>query len=342
MVMSKKILSPVLLGALTLSLEGCYKDIDLEKYRPDPVIVVNSAVSPDSTIMASVTHTWFYAGTEAFVERYVNLSKARVELFVNDEFREIMQWKQYLPADTQNEVPDSVFMSHIKPKEGDRIKLVVSADGYQTVTAETCVPKRVPVVLAECTGVSERINPQGNIGDGYGNTIPYNYYALTYRLAFRDEKDEDNYYALTFLRQDDFYGTWYHPHIETSDPVLSENMDALDGAVGFDGMNTGACFLFTDRQIAGKQYTLSFEEWTGSYDNPDSPPLTVRLYSLSEDYYRYLFSVSQIAGSTLDEALGNLGFGEPLRVYSNVEGGTGILGACCVSEKKVKGLTPSV
>lgn len=104
----------------------------------------------------------------------------------------------------------------------------------------------------------------------------------------------------------------------------------------------GFSILFTDRQIAGRQCTLSFEEWTGRYDASDLPPLTVRLYSLSEEYCRCLFSVGQTAGSTLDEALGNHGFGEPLRVCSNVEGGTGILGACCVSEKKVTGIIPSV
>lgn len=30
-------------------LTACYKDIDLEKYRPEPTLVLNSILSPDET-----------------------------------------------------------------------------------------------------------------------------------------------------------------------------------------------------------------------------------------------------------------------------------------------------
>lgn len=324
-----------ILPAALLLLSACYKDIDMEKYRPDPVIVVNSAISSDSTIMASVTHTWFYADTKPYEEHYANLPQARVDLYVNDEFREQMEWGQYLPVDSLNEVPDSVFKSHVVPKAGDCIRLVVSADGYQTVTAETTVPAIVPIRKAECVDITERINYEGNVGDGYGNTVKERYYALTYNLTFKDEGGRSNYYALTCLKTDEYYQTYYHPHIESSDPILSENSNALDGSIGFDGISTGYSFLFTDKQIEGQEYTLSFEEWVNKSDAEQSSQLLIRLYSLSEEYYHYLYSLNQVAGSTLDEALGNLGFGEPLRVYSNVEGGTGILGACNSSETEV-------
>ena len=45
---------------------------------------------------------------------------------------------------------------------------------------------------------------------------------------------------------------------------------------------------------------------------------------VSESYFLYLLSLQKIAGSTLEGGLGNIGLAEPLRVYSNVEGGTGI------------------
>ena len=38
-----------------------------------------------------------------------------------------------------------------------------------------------------------------------------------------------------------------------------------------------------------------------------------------------MLSLQKIAGSTLEGGLGNIGLAEPLRVYSNVEGGTGIM-----------------
>ena len=42
---------------LSLSLSSCYKEIDLDKYRTQPKIVINCAISPDNVIMASVTRT---------------------------------------------------------------------------------------------------------------------------------------------------------------------------------------------------------------------------------------------------------------------------------------------
>lgn len=326
------------ISAVLPLLSGCYKDINLDKFRPDPVIVVNSAVAPDSALMASVTHTWLYTEAKPYEEPNVNLPQARVELYINDEYRGQMKWEQYLPTDTTSEIPDSVFRSSITPKEGDRIRLVVSAEGYQTVTAETTIPKKAPFLDAECISIEERINPEGTVGDGYGNLIEYNYYSLTYHVTFQDEAGIDNYYALTCLKKNDTYYEWEkykHPHIESSDPVLAENSDILDGAMGFEGINQTGCFLFTDRQIEGLQYTLSFEEWINRSEIKRTSPLKIRLYSLSKDYYMYLYSICQVTGSTVDEALGNLGFSEPLRIYSNVEGGTGILGACSMAEKEV-------
>ena len=61
----------------------------------------------------------------------------------------------------------------------------------------------------------------------------------------------------------------------------------------------------------------------------------ISIYSLSESYFLYLLSLQKIAGSTLEGGLGNIGLAEPLRVYSNVEGGTGILGGNQHSETTI-------
>ena len=55
---------------------------------------------------------------------------------------------------------------------------------------------------------------------------------------------------------------------------------------------------------------------------------SINLYALSESYYQYLLSLEKISASTLSGSLSNIGLAEPLRVYTNVNNGTGILGAC--------------
>ena len=76
---------------LSLSLSSCYKEIDLDKYRTQPKIVINCAISPDNVIMASVTRTWFYPESTP----YVKLPHAKVDLYINDEYVEQMKWEQY-------------------------------------------------------------------------------------------------------------------------------------------------------------------------------------------------------------------------------------------------------
>ena len=61
----------------------------------------------------------------------------------------------------------------------------------------------------------------------------------------------------------------------------------------------------------------------------------ILLYSLSESYYRYLVALEKIYGGSVSGSLSDIGLAEPVKVYSNVCGGVGILGACQRAEKVV-------
>lgn len=68
----KHLLYTLLLGVF---LTSCYRKIDLDEYRTTPKMVINSVVSPDTVVMASITRTWFYPDKKP----YVNLPHAHVE-----------------------------------------------------------------------------------------------------------------------------------------------------------------------------------------------------------------------------------------------------------------------
>jgi len=53
----------------------------------------------------------------------------------------------------------------------------------------------------------------------------------------------------------------------------------------------------------------------------------ILLYSLSKSYYLYLTPLLNRDENMLMQNLPNYGLAEPMRVFSNVTGGTGILGA---------------
>ena len=60
----KHLLYTLLLGVF---LTSCYRKIDLNEYRTTPKMVINSVVSPDTVVMASITRTWFYPDKKPYV-----------------------------------------------------------------------------------------------------------------------------------------------------------------------------------------------------------------------------------------------------------------------------------
>lgn len=292
---------------------SCYKEINLSEYRTTPKMVINSSVSPDTVVMASVTRTWFYPETTP----YVKLPHAKVELYINDQYIEQMQWKiVYNPKNSKQS--DTLFISNTVPAEGDKIKVIASTPEYGTATAEDIIPQRVPI-----RGVKYNIRK----GDGiYQESYP-DYYEIYYEVAFDELPEKNNYYLarVTKPRRYGYENLFLEVTImEYIDPIFKEQNGILDSGLGFIGLNKDNGALFTDRNINGQTYTLHLKEIALEWESVNRR--TISIYSLSESYYLYLLSLQKVGGSTLEGGLGNIGFAEPLRVYSNVEGGTGILG----------------
>ena len=261
----KHLLYTLLLGVF---LTSCYRKIDLNEYRTTPKMVINSVVSPDTVVMASITRTWFYPDKKP----YVNLPHAHVELYINNQYIETMQWKT-LNNPRNPDQPDTLFLSNTIPAEGDRIKIVASTPEYGTVTAEDIIPKKVPIKNASHTIKKGNGVYQGTISD---------YFEIYYEVTFDEFPEKNNYYLAKITQ----IKTGYYGYYETEQRIIS-------------------------------------------------------IYSLSESYFLYLLSLQKIAGSTLEGGLGNIGLAEPLRVYSNVEGGTGILGGNQHSETTITLNNPS-
>lgn len=288
----------VLSGVLFTS---CYKEIDLEKYRPTPKVVINTALAADSLITASITRTWFFTDTETNPNVY--LTRAKVDLYINDAYKETMNWEPY-----EENSPAGCFVSTTLAREGDKIKIVATDKEYGTAWAEEVVPKPIKIE-----------NIAINITQGVDEET-----IISYQITFKDIPDEKNFYLIQI--EIDSYGKLYPISIDySSDPVLSHNESLLNNAFGYDGLEHTFGCLFTDELIAGKEYTLKMKEKVSSYADPTGERI-ITLYNLSESYYQYLLSLQKLNGSQLTNDLVVIGFAEPLRIYSNIKGGTGILG----------------
>ena len=318
----KHLLYTLLLGVF---LTSCYRKIDLDEYRTTPKIVINSVVSPDTVVMASITRTWFYPDKKP----YVNLPHAHVELYINNQYIETMQWKT-LNNPRNPDQPDTLFLSNTIPAEGDRIKIVASTPEYGTVTAEDIIPKKVPIKNASHTIKKGNGVYQGTISD---------YFEIYYEVTFDEFPEKNNYYLAKITQIKTGYYGYYETEIDYIDPVFKEQDAILDESMAFNGLEKRGGALFTDQSINGQTYTLQIKETTAELDETEQRIISI--YSLSESYFLYLLSLQKIAGSTLEGGLGNIGLAEPLLVYSNVEGGTGILGGNQHSETTITLNNPS-
>ena len=312
----KHLLYTLLLGVF---LTSCYRKIDLDEYRTTPKMVINSVVSPDTVVMASITRTWFYPDKKP----YVNLPHAHVELYINNQYIETMQWKT-LNNPRNPDQPDTLFLSNTIPAEGDRIKIVASTPEYGTVTAEDIIPKKVAIKNASHTIKKGNGVYQGTISD---------YFEIYYEVTFDEFPEKNNYYLAKITQIKTGYYGYYETEIDYIDPVFKEQDAILDESMAFNGLEKRGGALFTDQSINGQTYTLQIKETTAELDETEQRIISI--YSLSESYFLYLLSLQKIAGSTLEGGLGNIGLAEPLRVYSTVEGGTGILGGNQHSETTI-------
>lgn len=270
----KHLLYTLLLGVF---LTSCYRKIDLDEYRTTPKMVINSVVSPDTVVMASITRTWFYPDKKP----YVNLPHAHVELYINNQYIETMQWKT-LNNPRNPDQPDTLFLSNTIPAEGDRIKIVASTPEYGTVTAEDIIPKKVPIKNASHTIKKGNGVYQGTISD---------YFEIYYEVTFDEFPEKNNYYLAKITQIKTGYYGYYETKIDYIDPVFKEQDAILDESMAFNGLEKRGGALFTDQSINGQTYTLQIKETTAELDETEQRIISI--YSLSESYFLYLLSLQK-------------------------------------------------
>lgn len=327
-------MKPVLFLCILLLASSCMKEIDLEHMRPAPKLVLNSVASSGQILKASLSRTWFYTDGEPNM-----LLEAPVRLYVNDHFREEMT----LNMDANDYYSYGNYVSSYIPVSGDKVRIEVEKDGFNSVVAEETVPYK-PELIALKAEKHIKYNS-------------YSYYSVQYRfkITFRDPSAVGNCYLIMVYRgtphneyeNDDYqnppiyqgYYDWHRDYMDyTSDPVFENKISILDKVMGNDWLSGGGGRPFSDELFNGKEYTMTLNSGSsyGYYPNypPQEGPLSdsvrVYLYTITEPYYKYLSALISLYDGSLNNDLADIGLAEPVRVTSNINGGLGILGAACV------------
>ncbi|MDR2232508.1 MAG: DUF4249 domain-containing protein [Tannerella sp.] len=287
-----------------LLFHSCYSDIDLDRYREaegENMLTLNSIINPDSTVSVSATRMFFYSDVH---NEHIFVPDLDMELYVNSVFAEKMRFN-----------PETgLYESATRPATGDEIRLQTTFMGA-TVKAVDVIPEKVTIesIAAELQGPIHIY-----VDDNY---------VLTYRITFSDRPDDENFYFLQYDDADIIHGAGERDF--TYEFVFQQLARQINATLpGWEPYSSYG-LPFSDSGIEGKTYTLTIREIQqgDGFMSFQKMNRIFKLYAISKPYYNYLVSIYSsssddggIHGGVID-----LGFAEPIKVYSNIEGGVGIL-----------------
>lgn len=329
------------LAILLLSMVSCEDEINIEDQRPDPKLVLNSIITTGEPIEAFLSTTWFYTynntGRMLFEIGAVpntTVEDADVKLYVNDRLEEQMAFTQDSATfgDSFTYYADStgLYKAKYKPAAGDHIKITAEAKGFNPISAETYISQ--PATIKSYTATP---------GEYYDNDLNRSKKGFFLNLTIKDNPNQKDFYLLMYETgaPTNAY-SYYYPGTQgdyawgrtdvyfTMEPLLSGKSNMLDKVLDDDELRSFYGFPFNDDLIDGKEYTIKVFTTEHSQSDTVTYISKATLYAIPEDYYRYMRAIIENIDGTISSDIASAGLSEPKKIFSNIEGGTGILGAC--------------
>nr|WP_319572805.1 DUF4249 domain-containing protein [uncultured Draconibacterium sp.] len=333
-----KQITTVLFSVFFLFLISCEKEIVFKGDEIKPMLVVNGLVvlGDTVTVRLSRSSSMLDDGKTSLV-----VANAKVDLYVDDEFAETLTPVKELVYKAETPVAIGKYKSSVIGEAGKSYRLEILADGFNPVSCETTVPEAIEIIAWDTTTVR-------NV-DGYSTS-----WKTPANVEFDDNGQQHNYYRVESkcIEGEELYsympdGTMVHNDTVMIRPqrfewVEIKNAELNDAINEADELITGAPYnrfsIFKDDSFNGERMKLRFDLWNNSYfydrnstsdDSADFRNHDIYLYSLSEEYYEYLYTAN--LHYWLDEDF----FSEPVPVFSNIKGGVGIWGAVSYSSFSV-------
>lgn len=301
---------------------SCEKEIDFDGETTESQLVLNSFITPDSTIAANISESQFFLNNDYLFKAVEN---AEVSIYCNGILKETMQHSL-----------NGKYISATKPEVGDIVKLVVKVPEKDEITGETTIYPKANVVKLDSiviwTGAKPIIETVNTVDNGLPKTETivvgkYRFRTIRYILTFEDAANMKNYYRLVVSQTSTFNGKKKVNYDYTLDDIVSGNTKDLLPGIPAINESKNQFHVFTDELINGKTYPLSFiirdtaSIYLPEYQRP-LPKKTVEidLQSVCNNFYLFLKTRS-------DQQTANQLFSEPIQIYNNVTGGIGLVGS---------------
>ncbi len=268
---------------------SCEKTIFVDTPDGDNKIVMNGIITPDYGLWLNLSSS--ISPSEPQATSYKPITNGTVTYFKSDSL------VNTISQNSSGNYYDTTYL----PEPGVPYNIQVTAPGLPQASARVTIPDPVPIREFETTAI---IREEGNINNGYHTEIDF-----FIDFSIEDPGSAWNHYMLGIYYLDE--GQYQPLKADTED--LRMNIYIKDGV---------KILAWDDQEFNGQtgDFTVFFR-----LSQPDGFETRFRfvLYSIDGDYFKYLKSYSQNFTVLNEDAL----LFEAVPVYSNIEGGYGIVAA---------------
>tara|TARA_Y100000385_G_C13089646_1_gene638096 strand:+ start:510 stop:1496 length:987 start_codon:yes stop_codon:yes gene_type:complete len=309
----------VLIFPLIFSCSDLEMVVELDIPPHEPVLVLNGILDTDTTFSIMLSHSIgaFDQGIPS------NVSDAQVSLYENDQLVDVLNqdvsnqdYNYFTGNDNYYWNYDQVvlslysYVSDYTPISNANYRIEVSHPDYSFISAVSNIPEDIDISSIEI------------------DTSNTEYLRVSF--TFIDDPNQQNFYRVRALGNcsknliDEVTGNQEFIYFTLEDRIeLNSNDPSLQSeGIPFEGYTfVGDEALFSDVLFDGQQKTMTFDLDTYYLKWTDCDTLMLQLTSFSEDSYIYFNSLQQHS----DNGAAGIFGGEVVPVYSNVEGGLGVL-----------------
>lgn len=270
-----------LLIFIMIATQACVTDLEFNNPNFKSKLVVNCVFNPEDDFTVHLTKSRNILDPDDIISP---ISNALVVLKnANDQIDFQLE-----------EIDEGIYaLPGLKPLAGNIYTINVSADGYESVMAQSHVPE-----------INSNFVIDTSIIDYDGQQI------FKVDIQISDFEGTGNYYM------------WELAFLQGSDRILSniKTTDAQTEQISYPDSKQTKIFL-NDNLFDGQDYSTSFYS-AEAFSNPGTSTTSeVRLFSVSKDLYEYYrtFELYQSLNTN-----SNTNLSSPIHVHSNIENGLGI------------------
>ncbi|QDH79725.1 DUF4249 domain-containing protein [Echinicola soli] len=274
---------------LSVAMFGCETVVDVDLPIERPSVVVNANFSHDSIPVAKVVFSKHILDNS---NEYLPIKDATVLL-----------------SDGQNQVPlffneeEGIYSNtNVVINEGRRYTLDVDVPGYDRVTGTDSIPVSVELrdVIYEGENYIDEWDQQQNITLVFNDPPGENYFLVKAISSFESKYVDTEGDSV-------FYKNVHYVDLEAKNPVYQHEFSNYYSV------------MFDDKLFEGEEVRFDLVSSGSSFGEDSESAVDVYLYSVSKAYYEF-YTTYGLQNWNADDP-----FAQPVQVFTNIQGGLGII-----------------